>query len=209
MEKTIGVLALQGSFNEHIECLKKCVDEKGYNIEVLTVKTIEQLLKCDSLVIPGGESTTISQIAERTGLYDHLYKFVRTEGKSVWGTCAGMIFLARDVRNQANLLKPLGALDVAVDRNAFGRQLDSFVSDCDFSFWGTQEDSFSAVFIRAPIVSEIYNNERVQVLHKVEKNGQEYIVAVRQGKILGTSFHPELGSDIRFHNWFIEEFVLK
>ncbi|AMD20576.1 HDL168Cp [Eremothecium sinecaudum] len=209
MKKVIGVLALQGAYLEHIVCLKNSILKHGFDVEVVEVRTPEELQRCDSLVIPGGESTAISQIAERTGMYQHLYDFVHSKDKSVWGTCAGLIFLANEVKNQAELLKPLRVLDVVVERNAFGRQAQSFVTDCDFSsFWDLGE-AFSTVFIRAPVISKI-NSEKVQLLHKLEtKSGQSLVVAVRQDNILGTSFHPELGSDLRFHEWYIREFVLK
>ncbi|AGO10576.1 AaceriABR123Wp [[Ashbya] aceris (nom. inval.)] len=208
MSKVVGVLALQGSFAEHIACLEACVRENGHNVEVIAVKTQQELARCDSLIIPGGESTAISQIAERTGLHEHLYEFVRAPGKSAWGTCAGLIFLANQVANQAALLKPLGVLDVTVERNAFGRQLQSFEKNCDFSSFWDHEGAFPTVFIRAPVISKV-NSEQVEVLHKLEReDGSEQIVAVRQGNILGTSFHPELGTDTRFHDWFLRTFVL-
>lgn len=207
--KTIGVLALQGAFLEHECYLNKCIDKNDYDIKVQTVKTPAELELCDALIIPGGESTAISQIAERTGLYEHLYNFVRDRKKAVWGTCAGLIFLASELRNESELVKTLGILKVSVERNAFGRQSHSFVSECDFSSFLPEGNSFPAVFIRAPVIDHVIDERNVKVLHKLTSpQGNELIVAVRQGNILATSFHPELADDIRFHEWFINEFVI-
>lgn len=206
--KVIGVLALQGAYYEHIRCLEASISKNGFTVMVMEVRSAEDLARCDSLIIPGGESTSISQIAERTGMYEHLYKFVRMEGKSAWGTCAGLIFLSNEVRNQAEFLKPLGVLDVVVERNAFGRQAESFVTKCDFSSLWSSGNNFTTVFIRAPVISKI-KGDNVELLHEIQvKGGRNMIVAVRQGKILGTSFHPELSDDTGFHEWYIREFVL-
>ncbi|ODV77394.1 SNO glutamine amidotransferase [Suhomyces tanzawaensis NRRL Y-17324] len=225
---TIGVLALQGAFFEHLEFLKSIVQSPEYSahtFQFVQVKTGEQLATCDSLVIPGGESTSISLIAERTFLLEPLLAFVRDPCKSVWGTCAGLIFLAQHLKNGKKEQKVLGGLNIEVTRNAFGRQLDSFEQVLDFSSFVPGLTDFPAVFIRAPVVSRIgvvdlaeeglisssnpILDEPVEVLHKLHRNGHELVVAVRQGNHLGTSFHPELSSDLRFHKWFLDEFVLK
>lgn len=225
-KKVVGVLALQGAFTEHIQHFQKAT-EKNYSKHqfiFLEVRTEEELAQCDALVIPGGESTSMSLIAESTGLLEPLQEFVRN--KPVWGTCAGLIFISRRVENGKLGQKILGAMDIQVKRNAFGRQLDSFVIDLDFSAFIPDVTKFPTVFIRAPVVTSVslqkepcindadsiivssnnyVNTAPVEVLHKLA-NG--LVVAVRQGNKLGTSFHPELSDDHSFHKWFIDEFVI-
>ncbi|KAG7662078.1 SNO1 [[Candida] subhashii] len=242
----LGVLALQGAFQEHIEYFNKILETNQdeyneYNIEITEIRTKDDLERCDSLVIPGGESTTMSWIAIRTHLLEPLYDFV-SSGKPLWGTCAGLIFLAKELKNGKMHQKILGALNIQVTRNAFGRQLDSFSTHLDFSSFIPNCTDFQTVFIRAPVVTKIlsvsdsdtskqeeakrslsppeiirslntYNNTApVEVLYSlknVDHHNHDLIVAVRQGNVLGTSFHPELADDYRFHKWFLDEFVLK
>jgi 5'-phosphate synthase pdxT subunit len=174
---SIGVLALQGGFEAHA----KALTELG--ADVREVRTPADLDGLDGLVIPGGESTTIGLGVEREGLGQPLTDFTRS-GKPVLGTCAGMIMLDRD---------HLGVLDIAVRRNAFGRQLASF--ETELSFEGAP---LEAVFIRAPWVEEV--GEDVEVLAEVDGHP----VAVRQGNILAVAFHPELGSDSTLHQWLLD-----
>lgn len=226
----VGVLALQGAFREHLLYFQKVVAQHEYSkytFSFIEIKTQEQLESCASLVIPGGESTSISYIAERTGLLEPLMRFVGDDSKSVWGTCAGLIFLSRQLKGGKKNQHILGGLDIEVTRNAFGRQLNSFESHLDFSSFIPGVTDFPTVFIRAPVISKIlgdqktdddepiihtsntYNNPSpVEVLYTLH-NDTDLIVAVRQGNKLGTSFHPELGDDIRFHKWFIDEFVIE
>ncbi|KAG2733758.1 hypothetical protein G9P44_003283 [Scheffersomyces stipitis] len=238
-EVTLGVLALQGAFREHIEYFQKVIEShpqeySKFTFTFIEVKTEDQLRRCDSLVIPGGESTSISLIAERTNLLQPLMDYVKSE-KPIWGTCAGLIFLSKQLKNGRVGQKLLGGLNVEVTRNAFGRQLDSFESPLDFSSFIPDCHAFPTVFIRAPVITELlhdgptesksesdsifysqnnYNNKApIEVLHSLKNHGKidhELIVAVRQGHILGTSFHPELATDdYRFHKWYIDEFVVK
>ncbi|SCU89833.1 LANO_0D06612g1_1 [Lachancea nothofagi CBS 11611] len=214
--KRVGVLALQGAFKEHAELIEACVRENSYSIAVCEVKTAEQLALCDALIIPGGESTAMSLIAQRCGIFEPLQEFVRDPTKAIWGTCAGLIFLAREITSDAQLVKPLGALSVAVQRNAFGRQSHSFVAQCDFSSFMVpnpklpQNGPFPTVFIRAPVIDRVLDPANVQILHEIQSPaGHSLVVAVRQNNILGTSFHPELADDNRFHDWFLREFVIK
>lgn len=202
--KTIGVLALQGAFAEHINYLTQAGAELAVDIQVIEVKTEEQLFQCDALVIPGGESTAISLISECTGLLEPLRKFCQDPKKPVWGTCAGLIFLGTSLVNGREDQKQLGGIDIEVTRNAFGRQLDSKTIDLDFSSFIPGVTHFSATFIRAPVISKV--GEGVTVLSQLEDTG--FIVAVRQGLKLGTSFHPELDDTALFHKWFLTEFVL-
>ena len=215
---TIGVLALQGAFIEHVYHLQRCareyLNEYGLDaLEVITVRTVSELERCDALVIPGGESTSISLIAQRTGLHEHLVRFVHDPTKAIWGTCAGLIFISQQVVNGSEHVSPLGLLKVSVKRNAFGRQTHSFTKECDFSGFIPGCTDFPATFIRAPVIDKILDPEEVEILYSLPSTTPDVpdlIVAVRQGdRVLGTSFHPELAStDIRFHDWFIKRFVL-
>jgi len=183
----IGVLGLQGDFREHLAVLVRL------GVDTLDVRTPEQLAGIDGLVIPGGESTTMGKLADRFGLIEPLRERIGA-GMPVYGTCAGMIFLAARITDGDQ--PRLGTLDVTVRRNAFGRQVDSFEADLEIR--GMSGGSFHAVFIRAPWIEQV--GIGVEVLAEVDGR----IVAVRQGGVLATSFHPELGEDTRFHRMFLE-----
>lgn len=185
----IGVLALQGAFIEH----QKALGQLG--AQTFQVRLPEQLAGLDGLVIPGGESTTIGKLATDYGLIDPLREFARE--KPTWGTCAGLIFLAKDIGINSQPI--LGLMDVHVNRNAFGRQRDSFETDLQIQGIEDDERPFHAVFIRAPIVNRVENT--VDVLAQIEDGP---VVAVRQGHLLGTSFHPELTDDLRVHAYFYD-----
>lgn len=206
--KCVGVLALQGAFFEHVQHLEKCVADNGYDVEILTVRTPEELSQCDALVLPGGESTSMSLIAQRTGMFPHLRKFVHDPSKAIWGTCAGLIYISQELANEGQLVQPLELLKVRVKRNAFGRQSHSFIQNCNFSEFIPGCHDFPAVFIRAPVIEHIFDTDDVKPLFTLE-NG--LIVAASQGdNVLATSFHPELAeNDSRFHDWFLKQFVLK
>jgi 5'-phosphate synthase pdxT subunit len=184
----IGVLALQGAFIEHIRTLRKL------GVDAVEVRLPHHLENLDGLIIPGGESTTIGKLAITYGLMEPLRRFVNTH--PAWGTCAGMIFLAKEVGQDQPIL---GVMDIGVDRNAFGRQVDSFEVDLPFKY--LNGETFHAVFIRAPLVSHINAPDKVEILAQLE-DGR--IVAVRQGHYLATSFHPELTPDDRIHRLFLE-----
>lgn len=182
----IGVLALQGAFIEHEKMLK------SLGVEVIQVRLPEDLADLDGLIIPGGESTTIGKLATEFNLMEPLREFARS--KPTWGTCAGMIFLAKDIGRDRQPI--LGLMDITVNRNAFGRQVDSFEADLNISvFNGTP---FHAVFIRAPIATSAAPH--VDVLSKL---GDGRIVAAQQGHLLVTAFHPELTDDLRLHEYFL------
>ena len=187
----IGILALQGAFIEHSHILKKI------GIEVIEVRLPADLSSLNGLIIPGGESTTILKLMNIFNLYEPLKKAI-IEDFPVWGTCAGMICLAKNVTNsQISKLTPLGVMDIQVKRNAFGRQVDSFESDLNVDVLGKK--LFHAVFIRAPLIEKV--GEGVEVLAKLPDGT---IVAARQGNLLVTSFHPELTNDHRFHEYFVK-----
>jgi 5'-phosphate synthase pdxT subunit len=181
----IGVLALQGAFIEHETMLRRL---GAGPVEVRLPGHLDGL---DGLIIPGGESTTIGKLAVDFGLLEPLRRFA--SAKPTWGTCAGLIFLARDVGRAQPLL---GLMDVHVARNAFGRQVDSFEADLEVPALG--EPPFPAVFIRAPLVESV--GPDVEVLARLE-DGR--VVAARQGHLLATAFHPELTGDDRFHRLFL------
>jgi len=184
----IGVLALQGDFAEHVSVLRRL------GSEAQEVRRPEELTGLDGLIIPGGESTTISRLMAEYDLAEPVRRLAQ-DSFPVWGTCAGMIILAR---RTSDLEWPtLAALDIAVRRNAFGRQVDSFETDLPVPSLG--DAPFPAVFIRAPTVEEV--GDGVEVLAALE-DGR--VVAVRQGNALATAFHPELTDDDRFHRYFLE-----
>lgn len=182
----IGVLALQGAFIEHEHRLQ------ALGVETREVRLPEHLRGLDGLIIPGGESTTIGKLATSYGLIEPLRAFAAQ--KPTWGTCAGMIFLARDIGIDRQPI--LGLMDITVNRNAFGRQIDSFETDLIIKPLG--EPAFHAVFIRAPVV--VRAGADVDVLATLE-DGR--IVAVQQGHLLATAFHPELTADDRLHRYFL------
>lgn len=192
---TTGILALQGDFAEHADRLRRIGEP------VREVRLPEQLEGLDRLIIPGGESTTIGKLAATFGLIDPLRRFAAA--RPVWGTCAGAIFLSRDARREQPLL---GVMDIGVERNAFGRQVDSFETDLLLPFLETPDRPFHAVFIRAPLIDRV--GRGVEVLAQLpgpEGKGGERIVAARQGHLLATAFHPELTADDRFHRYFLTQ----
>ncbi len=181
----IGVLALQGAFIEHIKMLRQL------GAQTAEIRLPEQLDDLDGLIIPGGESTTIGKLATSYGLIEPLRRFARS--RPTWGTCAGMIFLAKDIGIDEQPI--LASMDITVDRNAFGRQIDSFETDLEIA--GLPGEPFHAVFIRAPVVTAV--DDPVAVLARLE-DGR--IVAARQEHLLATAFHPELTGDLRLHSYF-------
>jgi 5'-phosphate synthase pdxT subunit len=184
----VGVLALQGDVREHLRSLGEC------GAIARPVKTAADIAAIDALVIPGGESTTISKLARSFGLFDLISERIHS-GMPVYGSCAGMILLADNVLDAIDGQESFGGLDATVRRNAFGRQVDSF--EMDLTITGLTEPAFRAVFIRAPWVEKVGAN--VEVLAKVDGHP----VAVRQGNIFATSFHPELTGDNRVHRYFV------
>jgi 5'-phosphate synthase pdxT subunit len=191
---SIGVLALQGAFLEHAAMLRRL------GAHVVEVRKPEQLAGVDGLVMPGGESTAMGLVAERWDLVEPLRAWVRT-GKPVWGTCAGMILLAERAAGQKQGGQPLiGGLQVTVSRNYFGRQNESFEILLAVPALGNVP--FRAIFIRAPAI--LATGPDVEVLAEAPGHGEQVIVAVRQGPILATAFHPELTGDARWHQLFLD-----
>jgi len=187
----VGVLALQGDFQEHIEMLR------GLGVEAHEIRLPQELNAVGGLIVPGGESTTIGKIAVEYGLVDAIRERVAA-GMPVWGTCAGMIVLAKKITRSMRGGQPLlGLMDITVQRNAFGRQVDSFVADVPIAALG--DEPFRCVFIRAPLIEAV--GPAVRVLGRLAETAE--IVAAQQGCLLATSFHPELTNDTRLHRYFL------
>jgi len=189
MNMKIGVLALQGDFAEH------CVMLRLIGVDTVEVRLPAHLEGLDGLIIPGGESTTIGKLAAAYQLMEPLVDFARQ--KAVWGTCAGAIFLSKDAHRDQHLLN---VMDIVVERNAFGRQVDSFEVDLDvpaLAELGGEAAPYHAIFIRAPLIESVSGSARA-----LASLPDGRIVAAQQGRLLATSFHPELTRDDRFHRYF-------
>ena len=190
---TVGVLALQGDVREHTRALEAA------GVTAVPVRRLTEIDAVDGIVLPGGESTTIDKLLRAFGLFHPLRERIAA-GLPVFGSCAGMILLADRVLGGREDQQTLGGIDMTVRRNAFGRQVDSFEADLEVA--GLAGGPFHAVFIRAPWVESV--GEQVEVLARVTPpNGADTIVAVRQGPLVATSFHPELTGDARFHELFV------
>jgi 5'-phosphate synthase pdxT subunit len=188
---TVGVLALQGDFREHIAVLR------SLGADAVGVRRPDELAAVSGLIIPGGESSVMDKLSRLFDLADPLKNAI-ADGLPVWGTCAGLIMLADTVLDGIDGQESLGGLEIAVRRNAFGSQLDSFETDLDIRVVG--DPALHAVFIRAPIVESV--SDRVTTLASLS-DGR--IVAVEQDNLLGTSFHPEMTGDTRFHEYFLRK----
>jgi 5'-phosphate synthase pdxT subunit len=261
---TIGVLALQGAFSEHIQLLQQAANyidaqdkTRQREWQFIQVRTVEQLQSCAALILPGGESTTISLVAARSGMLEPLRDFVKVARKPTWGTCAGLILLAESANRTKQTGQDLiGGLDVRVNRNHFGRQVESFEASLHLPFlveaggeaFATSTKPFRSVFIRAPVVEKILATQSgaqeeeaklqdtvvapsktasdakpvgsVEIMARLpgqaralneqhttaaEAGEEGDIIAVRQGNVFGTSFHPELTGDARIHVWWIKQ----
>jgi 5'-phosphate synthase pdxT subunit len=185
----IGILALQGDFKEHKDIL-----ESIGGCSVVEIRLPDQLTTIDGLIIPGGESTTISKLIHNYGFVSKLKDFHKS-GSPIWGTCAGMIVIAKEASSLAPWA-PLNFLDISITRNGYGRQLDSFQTNIKIDKMKPTED-YPGIFIRAPKISHI--GSKIKVLARLNNNP----VAVQEGNVLATSFHPELTNDKRFHEMFL------
>ncbi len=183
-----GVLALQGDFREHRISLEKL------GADVSEVRLPEHLEGLAGLILPGGESTAIGKLMVAYGLMDAIREFGKS--KAIWGTCAGAILLSKDVGREQPLL---GLMDMTIERNAFGRQLDSFEIELPVPFLTPAKPDYHLTFIRGPIITEVYGKAKSLL---ALPDGR--MIAAQQGKLLATSFHPELSEDLRFHRYFME-----
>lgn len=191
----IGVIGIQGAISEHIDTMKKSLKEKKIKGKVKQIKNKSQLDEIQGLIIPGGESTTISRIIYSSGLYDKIKNKIKNNDLAVMGTCAGCVILSSKITNNKKDVKILKVMDIQVQRNFFGRQKQSFERKLKIKGF---EKPFNAVFIRAPAITKI--GDKCKILSKIDK----YIVMTRQDKILALSFHPELTNDLRIHNYFLD-----
>lgn len=200
---TVGVLALQGDVREHVQALRRL------DADARPVRRLEEIDACDGIVVPGGESTTMVKLAKVFDVFDGLRARIHA-GLPTFGTCAGMIMLADRLRDGAAGQETLGGLDVTVRRNAFGRQVDSFEADLDFTLFA---EPVHAVFIRAPWIEQTGPDVEVLATVRVEDDDPhaatsapraDRIVAVQQGPLLATSFHPEVDDDLRLHRHFLD-----
>jgi pyridoxal 5'-phosphate synthase pdxT subunit len=192
VDANIGVLALQGNVSEHIDAFLLALERTGHgpSSEVFEVRNPSDLADCHVLAIPGGESTTISRLIGKNDLYEPIRQF---KG-GIFATCAGMVLMATDVADPR--IHPLGLMDMAVDRNAFGRQKESF--EADLPIEGLAGKPFHAIFIRAPVATRA--GKSLKVLGRIDQG----IVAVGDGTHMAFAFHPELGDDTRLHEWFLK-----
>ena len=194
----MGVLSIQGAISEHIESVNNAFKEIDLCGNAIAVRKKSQISNIDALIIPGGESTTISKILVKTGMHDAIVKRVENNDLPIMGTCAGCVLLAKRILDGNNELNLLNIMDMEVQRNAFGRQKESFEKNICLN--GISKN-YHAVFIRAPIIKKIWGN--YDILAKIDKK----IIAARQDKFLAFSFHPELTDDLKLHKYFIEMFI--
>ncbi|WP_094228172.1 pyridoxal 5'-phosphate synthase glutaminase subunit PdxT [Methanolobus psychrotolerans] len=192
----LGVIAIQGDVSEHVEALERALVQRGEEAKIVTIKHKGIVPDCDALVLPGGESTTLGKLLIQEGIADEIRE-MNTAGKPIMGTCAGLILLAKEGDEQVKKTHQhlLGLMDTRVNRNAFGRQRDSFEIELDVAFL---DEAYNAVFIRAPGIVEA--GKDVKVLAKID----EMIVAAEQGNVLALAFHPELTEDLRVHQYFLD-----
>ena len=190
---------MQGDVSEHVDAVARAMKEFGRQGEAIAVRRREDLDRVDGLTIPGGESTTISKLLVKLDLFDEIVRRSREEGMPILGTCAGCILLAKDGGAQAKRTQSrlLGLMDMAVDRNAFGRQKESFEADLEVA---GLDRPFHGVFIRAPAILRTWGECKALARHEGK------IVLARQGHLIGAAFHPELSNDFRIHRWFLDLF---
>ncbi|MEM0492652.1 MAG: pyridoxal 5'-phosphate synthase glutaminase subunit PdxT [Candidatus Thermoplasmatota archaeon] len=193
---TIGVLSVQGAISEHVQIMRKVIDDSSIHGDVIQIREKEDVDKIDSLIIPGGESTAISRMMLKLGIYERIIERVNDDSLPIMGTCAGCILLAKSITNNSGEVKSLNLMDMEVDRNAFGRQKESFESDIIFDDF---KKPYHAVFIRAPVIKRVWG--KCNILSTIDK---KIIVAARQDNLLALAFHPELTRDTRIHQYFLD-----
>ena len=192
---SIGVIGIQGAVSEHITSMEKALKETNTSGEVFVIKNKDQMKKVNALILPGGESTTISRELHKTGLTDVICDRIKNGSLPVMGTCAGCVLLASELSDNEKDVKLLSAMNMKVKRNAFGRQRESFEKNINIKGF---DESYNAVFIRAPVIEKTWGN--CEVLAKIENK----IIMARQDDLLALSFHPELTDDLRIHRYFLD-----
>lgn len=191
----IGIIGVQGAVYEHLKSMNKLFLETNTLGKIFIIHDIEQLDNIDGLIIPGGESTTISKILVKTGLFDKILDVIKQKNIAIMGTCAGCVLLSEKVINLDKEVKCLNVMKMHVKRNAFGRQKESFEQEIKISGFS---EPYTAVFIRAPVIQKTYGN--CEILAKIN----DKIIMARQDKSLALSFHPELTDDLRIHKYFLD-----
>jgi len=192
----VGVIGVQGAVSEHMEATKRAMERMNINGEALWVKKPERLREVNAIIIPGGESTTISRLMVKNGLFD-VVKKLGEEGLPIMGTCAGLIMLSKEVIGATQEQKFLELLDIKLNRNAYGRQVDSFEAPLKLAF---SSEPFNGVFIRAPKIVELLSNKIKPIAWLGDR-----IVGVEQENLIGLEFHPELTDDTRLHEYFLKK----
>lgn len=192
---SIGVLGIQGAISEHIASMEATLKEANTPGKVFVVNHKEKMTDIDALIIPGGESTTISRVLHKSDLYNIISERIKENNLPIMGTCAGCVILSKELSDNAKDVKLLNAMDMQVERNAFGRQKESFEKPIGIQGFSSP---YNAVFIRAPIIKKVWG--KCKVLAKIDKK----IVMARQDNILAVSFHPELTNDLRIHKYFLD-----
>lgn len=192
---SIGILGVQGAISEHANTIKRLFSETNTDGEIFIIRDKNQLEKVDGLIIPGGETTTISKILVKTGLYDKILDRIKQKNIAIMGTCAGCVVLSEKIINNNREIKCLNAMKMHVKRNAFGRQKESFEQEINIKGFSKP---YNAIFIRAPIIEKTFDD--CEILAKINNN----IIMARQDKFLAISFHPELTDDLRIHKYFLD-----
>ena len=192
---SIGVIGIQGAVSEHIASTEKALRETNILGKIFVIKNKQEINEIDALIIPGGESTTISRILYKSGLHDAIFKRIKENSLPIMGTCAGCVILASEMTDNTIDVNLLSAMDIHVKRNAFGRQRESFEKNINIKGFS---EPYNAVFIRAPVIKKVWGN--CEVLAEVDKK----IVMTRQDNLLALSFHPELTDDLRIHKYFLD-----
>ena len=192
---SIGVIGIQGAVSEHIASTEKALRETNILGKIFVIKNKQEINEIDALIIPGGESTTISRILYKSGLHDAIFKRIKENSLPTMGTCAGCVILASEMTDNTKDVNLLSAMDMHVKRNAFGRQKESFEKNINIKGFS---EPYDAVFIRAPVIKKVWGN--CEVLAEVDKK----IVMTRQDNLLALSFHPELTDDLRIHKYFLD-----
>ena len=190
----IGVIGIQGAVSEHVSSTKKALVESNISGEVFIIKDKKGIIKSDAIILPGGESSTISKVLINFGLHNELFYRIKNDNIPILGTCAGCVILGSELSNPSDDVKLLSVMDMSVKRNAFGRQRESFEQDIKIKGFSKP---YPAVFIRAPSIEKVWSN--CEIIAEVEKK----IVMARQNNLLAVSFHPELVDDLRIHKYFL------
>jgi 5'-phosphate synthase pdxT subunit len=191
----IGIVGIQGAISEHVNSMKNTIKKHDISGNIFIIKNKFEIESIDALIIPGGESTTISKFLVRFGIYNEIKKRIKKNNLPIMGTCAGCVLLSSELKNETKEINLLKAMNMKVIRNAFGRQKESFENKIKIDQF---EEPYNAVFIRAPIIDKVWG--KCYIISKINNN----IIMARQDKYLALSFHPELTEDLRIHEYFLK-----